>query len=85
MAIEALPLFRLVRTLNPESVTLAVRNPFDPYMPDVPRPVSLGVKSDARRRGLVVGVIEQLQPDPGGMSAEEGEVGATLTVMCSEG
>jgi len=54
-------------------------------MPDVARSVTDGVEIDAPCGFRIRGAREELQPDAGGIAAEQREIDATLGLMGAEG
>ena len=84
MAVETMPSTRIVRAVNPEGIELPLADSVDSYMPDVPCAMRVGIQLESSSRCRIIWVIEQIQPNAGGMTAEQREINASVTHVCAK-
>ena len=65
------------------AIELTGTDPSYPAMPNVTRSVTAGIQVSTPGGIGVLGMIKQLQPNPGGVAAEEGKVHAAAIFMGS--
>ena len=95
MFVEAVPLFGLIRAIDPVSVQLPRAHSLDPDVPHIAGAVACRTQFYDMGGIFVCGVRVELQPDPRGMSAEDGKIDAVsvrmsakrqgITDLCSHG
>ena len=74
----------LVRAIHPVGIELTGTNPFNPDVPHITRAVACGIEINHPGGHCVCGLIEQLEPNAAGVTAEQGKVDPSLGFMGSQ-
>ena len=74
MEIETMSFPRLVWSVQPVGIELTRTNPLNPDVPYVTAAVARGIEINDSGRHCVFGMVEQLQSNAAGVTAEEGEI-----------
>lgn len=85
MFVEAVAVARVVRTVHAIGVNLARSNAFDPYMPDVARPVVHRVECHRLVWKSIVKVHKEKEAHCRGAAAEDGKLGPVVVEMDTQG
>jgi len=83
--VESMPFPGLVRTIHTVGIELTGTNPFNPDVPHITRAVTSGVEIDDPGRRCIGGSLKQVQPNAGGVTAEESEVDPSPIFMSAHG
>ena len=78
------PSGRFVRAVHPVRVALPGKDPFDPHMPDVTRPMVLGVEIDRLEGDDIFGIPEEEKAHGRGVATKNGELSPIVVKVDAE-
>ena len=73
-----------VRAIHAVSIELTGTDPFDPNVPDVAGAVARRIQIDDPGGHCVFGMVEQLESNAAGVTAENGEIDSSLRFLGSQ-
>ena len=82
MDIESVSVCRLVGSIDPEAIELARGDTANPHMPDVTCSMSCRIQIDHPGGRTRIRAFIQLQANASRMTAEQREIGSSLTLVC---
>ncbi len=74
----------LIRTAHAIGIQLAGPDTLNPDVPHITCAIARRIKLNRPGWDCVRGLIKQLQPNPAGVTAEQGEVDASFMFVCSQ-
>jgi hypothetical protein len=83
--VKALSLLWQIGAIKSISVKLASANPPYPHVPDIPGAVASRIELDRPGWLSVARLVEELKPDAGGITAENGEVNPGALLVSAKG